>query len=152
MKDVMLQKVDGNLRVNNPAKQFQEAWDSPNLNELQMQAVETFEDGQSLLALKGPPGTGKSHTLAILTARQAYALRETDSKRKMLILTPTNSVAEDTVRTLTKQLDPKGRQIRVVWANASSYSAQVTDDMRPFTLKQLAVHPQEGYELSLIHI
>jgi len=100
--------------------------------------------------IRGPPGTGKSTTIAELVGLHVSAYRNLKEPRAVLVLTPTNNTAQDNLRKvegLQMALDAatNGREdsMRVSWVASRSYCARVRSNTKELTVGYQATHLRE---------
>lgn len=106
--------------------------------------------GKRIAVIRGPPGTGKSATIAELVAAHINMYRKgaTKEAHSVMVLTPTNNTAQDNLRKIKALMVPDrdGREtpVDVSWAVSRSFGQRVQEDTRAWTVGYKATHMREA--------
>ena len=149
LRDVLMN--NGANEISNPvvSLRLNEWLSRPTTSPSQKQALaSTLKRRVSII--RGPPGTGKSTTIAELVGLHVSAYRDLKEPRAIMVLTPTNNTAQDNLRkeadlrmALGATGDEAADSIRVSWVVSRSYSARARNDTRELTVGYQATHLRE---------
>ncbi len=96
--------------------------------------------GKKIHRIEGPPGCGKSKVVAELVARVTYEMRKNGEKKKIAVMTPTNTTAEDNTNNISRVQMPNKTQVRTTWAAARQQVDKILSEARHYITANLAVN------------
>ena len=95
--------------------------------------------------IQGPPGTGKSTVLRHIIQRVAWYNKKQGQGGQTLVTSGGNKVVQDWVRALGMYKHPDGTPLQIAWHVSASYAHRVPDDLKKYTVEEMALYQPEGY-------